>query len=132
MEEGDDHITLHATQKTVDGQKKRDWKGGRSAAITLSRAPRRRPGGRLPVRGQRQAHWDGSCVPTPTVSVFDLLQDRHGRASRDQGRDEKGERDLLSKGSLLHRERSLNDFIHDAKLALRRRQRLESNSKFLS
>src|ERR1700710_482557 len=69
--------TIHAytaTQKTVDGPSKKDWKGGRSAAVNV--IPRTTGAARaLPVfcpaaRGKLTGM--SFRVPTPTVSVVDL------------------------------------------------------------
>src|SRR3954454_3127324 len=69
--------TVHsytATQKTVDGPSKKDWKGGRSAAINLipsSTGAARAVGLVLPeVKGKLTGM--SFRVPTPTVSVVDL------------------------------------------------------------
>src|SRR5437762_2868082 len=69
--------TIHAytaTQKTVDGPSKKDWKGGRSAAINLipsSTGAAKAVGLVLPeVKGKLTGM--SFRVPTPTVSVVDL------------------------------------------------------------
>ena len=69
--------TVHsytATQKTVDGPSKKDWKGGRSAAINLipsSTGAARAVGLVCPeVKGKLTGM--SFRVPTPTVSVVDL------------------------------------------------------------
>jgi glyceraldehyde 3-phosphate dehydrogenase len=69
--------TVHsytATQKTVDGPSKKDWKGGRSAAINLipsSTGAARAVGLVCPeVKGKLTGM--AFRVPTPTVSVVDL------------------------------------------------------------
>src|SRR6478609_5187433 len=69
--------TVHsytATQKTVDGPSKKDWKGGRSAAINLipsSTGAAKAVGLVLPeVKGKLTGM--SFRVPTPTVSVVDL------------------------------------------------------------
>ena len=69
--------TVHsytATQKTVDGPSKKDWKGGRSAAINLipsSTGAAKAVGLVLPeVKGKLTGM--AFRVPTPTVSVVDL------------------------------------------------------------
>jgi len=69
--------TIHsytATQKTVDGPSKKDWKGGRSAAIniiTSTTGAARAVGLVLPeVKGKLTGM--SFRVPTPTVSVVDL------------------------------------------------------------
>jgi glyceraldehyde 3-phosphate dehydrogenase len=69
--------TVHsytATQKTVDGPSKKDWKGGRSAALNLipsSTGAARAVGLVCPeVKGKLTGM--AFRVPTPTVSVVDL------------------------------------------------------------
>ena len=69
--------TVHsytATQKTVDGPSKKDWKGGRSAAINIipaSTGAARAVGLVCPeVKGKLTGM--SFRVPTPTVSVVDL------------------------------------------------------------
>jgi glyceraldehyde 3-phosphate dehydrogenase len=69
--------TVHAytaTQKTVDGPSKKDWKGGRSAAINIipsSTGAAKAVGLVLPeVKGKLTGM--AFRVPTPTVSVVDL------------------------------------------------------------
>jgi glyceraldehyde 3-phosphate dehydrogenase len=69
--------TIHsytATQKTVDGPSKKDWKGGRSAAINIipsTTGAAKAVGLVLPeVKGKLTGM--SLRVPTPTVSVVDL------------------------------------------------------------
>jgi glyceraldehyde 3-phosphate dehydrogenase len=69
--------TIHsytATQKTVDGPSKKDWKGGRSAAINIipsTTGAAKAVGLAIPeVRGKLTGM--SFRVPTPTVSVVDL------------------------------------------------------------
>jgi len=69
--------TIHsytATQKTVDGPSRKDWKGGRTAAINIipsSTGAARAVGLVLPeVKGKLTGM--AFRVPTPTVSVVDL------------------------------------------------------------
>src|SRR5947199_4106729 len=69
--------TIHsytATQKTVDGPSKKDWKGGRTAALNLipsTTGAAKAVGLVLPeVRGKLTGM--SFRVPTPTVSVVDL------------------------------------------------------------
>ena len=69
--------TVHsytATQKTVDGPSKKDWKGGRSAAINIipsSTGAAKAVGLAIPeVKGKITGM--AFRVPTPTVSVVDL------------------------------------------------------------
>jgi glyceraldehyde 3-phosphate dehydrogenase len=69
--------TVHsytATQKTVDGPSKKDWKGGRAAAINIipsTTGAARAVGLAIPeVKGKLTGM--SFRVPTPTVSVVDL------------------------------------------------------------
>jgi glyceraldehyde 3-phosphate dehydrogenase len=69
--------TIHsytATQKTVDGPSKKDWKGGRAAAINIipsTTGAARAVGLTIPeVKGKLTGM--SFRVPTPTVSVVDL------------------------------------------------------------
>jgi glyceraldehyde 3-phosphate dehydrogenase len=69
--------TIHsytATQKTVDAPSKKDWKGGRSAAINIipsSTGAAKAVGLAIPeVKGKLTGM--SFRVPTPTVSVVDL------------------------------------------------------------
>jgi glyceraldehyde 3-phosphate dehydrogenase len=69
--------TVHsytATQKTVDGPSKKDWKGGRTAALNLipsTTGAAKAVGAVLPeVKGKLTGM--AFRVPTPTVSVVDL------------------------------------------------------------
>jgi glyceraldehyde 3-phosphate dehydrogenase len=69
--------TIHsytATQKTVDGPSKKDWKGGRSAAINIipsGTGAAKAVGLAIPeVKGKLTGM--SFRVPTPTVSVVDL------------------------------------------------------------
>src|SRR5205823_5988041 len=69
--------TVHsytATQKTVDGPSKKDWKGGRSAAVNIipsTTGAARAVGLTIPeVQGKLTGM--SFRVPTPTVSVIDL------------------------------------------------------------
>src|ERR1700744_638203 len=69
--------TIHsytATQKTVDGPSKKDWKGGRSAAINIipsTTGAAKAVGLAIPeVKGKLTGM--SIRVPTPTVSVVDL------------------------------------------------------------
>src|ERR1700681_4162192 len=69
--------TIHsytATQKTVDGPSKKDWKGGRSAAINIIPAPTRPAKATALVCPEGKGKRTGMSfrVPTPTVSVVDL------------------------------------------------------------
>jgi glyceraldehyde 3-phosphate dehydrogenase len=69
--------TVHsytATQKTVDGPSKKDWKGGRSAAINIipSTTGAARAVGLVCPEVKGKLTGMSFRVPTPTVSVVDL------------------------------------------------------------
>jgi len=99
--------TIHsytATQKTVDGPSKKDWKGGRSAAINI--IPRHRGGeGRRPgdPRGERQADRHGLPRANSTVSVVDLTVRTVKETSYKENLcgDEEGQRDVPERHSRL-------------------------------
>src|SRR5205085_4027219 len=69
--------TVHsytATQKTVDGPSKKDWKGGRSAAINIIPSTTGAAKATALVCPEVKGKLTGMAfrVPTPTVSVVDL------------------------------------------------------------
>ncbi|MCX6956240.1 MAG: type I glyceraldehyde-3-phosphate dehydrogenase [Verrucomicrobia bacterium] len=69
--------TIHsytATQKTVDGPSKKDWKGGRSAAINIIPSSTGAAKATALVMPETKGKLTGMSfrVPTPTVSVVDL------------------------------------------------------------
>src|SRR5262249_13195460 len=69
--------TVHsytATQKTVDGPSKKDWKGGRSAAINIIPSTTGAAKAAALVIPEVKGKLTGMSfrVPTPTVSVVDL------------------------------------------------------------
>ncbi|MGH7442418.1 MAG: type I glyceraldehyde-3-phosphate dehydrogenase, partial [bacterium] len=69
--------TVHsytATQKTVDGPSKKDWKGGRSAAINIIPSSTGAAKAVALVLPEVKGKLTGMSfrVPTPTVSVVDL------------------------------------------------------------
>jgi glyceraldehyde-3-phosphate dehydrogenase type I len=93
--------TIHsytATQKTVDGPSKKDWKGGRSAAINIipsGTGAAKAVGLAIPeVKGKLTGM--SFRVPTPTVSVVDLTvkTDEGHQLRGNQRRHEEGQRDL--------------------------------------
>ena len=58
--------TIHsytATQKTVDGPSKKDWKGGRAAAINIIPSTHRRRQGGRPGHSRGQGQADRHVVP---------------------------------------------------------------------
>jgi glyceraldehyde 3-phosphate dehydrogenase len=112
--------TVHsytATQKTVDGPSKKDWKGGRSAALNLiptTTGAAKAVGLVLPeVKGKLTGM--AFRVPTPTVSVVDLTV----RTSKDTSYAEisaamKKASETYLKGILEYTEDEVvsSDFIH--------------------
>jgi len=113
--------TIHsytATQKTVDGPSKKDWRGGRAAAINIipsTTGAAKAVGEVLPkVKGKMTGM--SFRIPTPTVSVVDLTF----TAERDTSIDEIDS--LLKKASETYLKNILGftceelvstDFIHD-------------------
>jgi glyceraldehyde 3-phosphate dehydrogenase len=114
--------TVHsytATQKTVDGPSKKDWKGGRAAAINIipsTTGAARAVGLAIPeVKGKLTGM--SFRVPTPTVSVVDLTV----KTVKETGY--KAICDLMKKASETYLKGILaytsdevvsTDFIHDA------------------
>jgi glyceraldehyde 3-phosphate dehydrogenase len=113
--------TIHsytATQKTVDGPSKKDWKGGRSAAINIipsTTGAAKAVGLAIPeVKGKLTGM--SFRVPTPTVSVVDLTF----KTAKDTNYDEikaamKKASETYMKGILGYTEDEVvsSDFIHD-------------------
>ena len=123
--------TIHsytATQKTVDGPSKKDWKGGRSAAINIipsTTGAAKAVGLVLPeVKGKLT----GMSLPradADRVGRRPDLQDRQGdQPGRDQGGHEEGQRDLPEGHPRLHRGRGRVERLHPRRALqhLRRRQ----------
>ncbi|HEX8294749.1 MAG TPA: type I glyceraldehyde-3-phosphate dehydrogenase [Chthoniobacteraceae bacterium] len=114
--------TVHsytATQKTVDGPSKKDWKGGRSAAINIipsSTGAAKALALAIPeVKGKLTGM--AFRVPTPTVSVVDLTF----KTTKDTSLEEikaaiKRASETYLKGILAYTEDEVvsSDFIHDA------------------
>ena len=114
--------TVHsytATQKTVDGPSKKDWKGGRAAAINIipsSTGAARAVGLVCPeVKGKLTGM--AFRVPTPTVSVVDLTV----KTAKDTGYKEisaamRRASETYLKGFLAYTDEEVvsADFIHDA------------------
>src|ERR1700744_669814 len=114
--------TIHsytATQKTVDGPSKKDWKGGRSAAINIipsTTGAAKAVGLAIPeVKGKLTGM--SFRVPTPTVSVVDLTV----KTAKDTSYNEikaamKKASETYLKGILAYTEDEVvsSDFIHDA------------------
>ncbi|MBX7122572.1 MAG: type I glyceraldehyde-3-phosphate dehydrogenase [Opitutaceae bacterium] len=118
--------TIHAytaTQKTVDGPSKKDWKGGRTAAqniIPSTTGAAKAVGLVLPeVKGKLTGM--SFRVPVPTVSVVDLTF----RTTRDTSLDEikaalKRASETYLKGILGYTDEEVvsTDFIHDARSSI--------------
>jgi glyceraldehyde 3-phosphate dehydrogenase len=113
--------TVHsytATQKTVDGPSKKDWKGGRSAAINIIPATTGAAKAVGLVCPEVKGKLTGMSfrVPTPTVSVVDLTV----RTTRETSYKEicaamKRASETYLKGILAYTEDEVvsSDFIHD-------------------
>lgn len=114
--------TIHAytaTQKTVDGPSKKDWRGGRAAAINIipsSTGAAKAVGEVLPATKGKLTGMSFR-VPVPTVSVVDLTF----TASRDTSIQEidellKKATQTYMKGILAYTDEELvsSDFIHNA------------------
>src|SRR6186713_3052671 len=118
--------TVHsytATQKTVDGPSKKDWKGGRTAAVNLipsSTGAARAVGLVCPeVKGKLTGM--AFRVPTPTVSVVDLTV----RTMKETSYEEicaamKKASETYLKGILGYTEDEVvsSDFIHDSRSSI--------------
>ena len=114
--------TVHsytATQKTVDGPSKKDWKGGRAAAINIipsTTGAARAVGLAIPeVKGKLTGM--SFRVPTPTVSVVDLTVKTTKETSYKEicAAMERASETYL-KGILAYTEDEVvsSDFIHDS------------------
>jgi glyceraldehyde 3-phosphate dehydrogenase (phosphorylating) len=113
--------TVHsytATQKTVDGPSRKDWKGGRAAAVNIipsTTGAAKAVGLVLPeVKGKLTGM--SLRVPTPTVSVVDLTVRTVKETSYAEIRAKlKAASDSYLKGILAYTsdEVTSSDFIHD-------------------
>ena len=114
--------TVHsytATQKTVDGPSRKDWKGGRSAAINIipsTTGAAKAVGLAIPeVKGKLTGM--AFRVPTPTVSVVDLTVKTVKETSYEEIKAAmKKASETYLKGILAYTEDEVvsSDFIHDA------------------
>jgi glyceraldehyde 3-phosphate dehydrogenase len=114
--------TIHsytATQKTVDGPSKKDWKGGRAAATNIipsTTGAARAVGLAIPeVKGKLTGM--SFRVPTPTVSVVDLTVKTVKETSyKDICAAMKKASETYLKGILAYTDDEVvsSDFIHDA------------------
>ena len=132
--------TVHsytATQKTVDGPSKKDWKGGRAAAINIipSTTGAAKAVGLVCPEVKGKLTGMSFRVPTPTVSVVDLTvktvegDELHGNLRRD----EEGQRDVPEGHPRLHRRRSRQQRLHPRPRLSRSStpaRGIELNSKF--
>ena len=113
--------TVHsytATQKTVDGPSKKDWKGGRSAGINIipsGTGAAKAVGEVIPaVKGKLTGM--SFRVPTPTVSVVDLtVRTTQVTSYKEIGAAMKKASETYLKGILRYTEDEVvsSDFIHD-------------------
>ena len=118
--------TIHsytATQKTVDGPSKKDWKGGRSAAINLipsTTGAAKAVGLVLPeVKGKLTGM--SIRVPTPTVSVVDLtMKTTKATSLKEINEAMKRANETYLKGILGYTtdEMVSSDFIHDPRSSI--------------
>ena len=118
--------TVHsytATQKTVDGPSKKDWKGGRSAALNIIPSTTGAAKAVALVIPEIKGKLTGMAfrVPTPTVSVVDLTF----KTTKDTSLDEikgamKKASETYLKGILGYTEDEVvsSDFIHDQRSSI--------------
>jgi glyceraldehyde 3-phosphate dehydrogenase len=131
--------TIHsytATQKTVDGPSKKDWKGGRSAAINIIPSTTGAAKATALVLPEVKGKLTGMSfrVPTPTVSVVDLTFKSTKETSLKEinAAIEKASQTYL-KGILGYTSDEVvsSDFIHDKQSSIYDAgSSLELNSKF--
>src|SRR6188508_2007270 len=131
--------TIHsytATQKTVDGPSKKDWKGGRSAAINIIPASTGAAKATALVCPEVKGKLTGMSfrVPTPTVSVVDLTVKTVKATSYKEICDAmKKASETYLKGILAYTDDEVvsSDFIHDAHSSIfDAGSGIELNSKF--
>jgi glyceraldehyde 3-phosphate dehydrogenase len=118
--------TIHAytaTQKTVDGPSKKDWKGGRSAAINIipsSTGAAKAVGLAIPeVKGKLTGM--AFRVPVPTVSVVDLtFKTEKATSIKEINAALKKASESYLKGILGYCDEEVvsSDFIHDARSSI--------------
>jgi len=118
--------TIHsytATQKTVDGPSKKDWKGGRSAALNIIPSTTGAAKAVALVIPEIKGKLTGMAfrVPTPTVSVVDLTF----KTVKDTSLDEikaamKRASETYLKGIMGYTEDEVvsSDFIHDSRSSI--------------
>ena len=131
--------TVHsytATQKTVDGPSKKDWKGGRSAAINIIPSTTGAAKAVALVLPSIKGKLTGMSfrVPTPTVSVVDLTVKTTKETSYAEIKAAmKKASETYLKGILAYTEDEVtsSDFIHDSHSSIfDAGSGIELNSKF--
>jgi len=131
--------TIHsytATQKTVDGPSKKDWKGGRSAAINIIPSSTGAAKATALVCPEVKGKLTGMSfrVPTPTVSVVDLTVKTTKETSYAEIKAAmKKASETYLKGILAYTEDEVtsSDFIHDTHSSIfDAGSGIELNSKF--
>ncbi len=131
--------TIHsytATQKTVDGPSKKDWKGGRSAAINIIPSTTGAAKATALVCPEVKGKLTGMSfrVPTPTVSVVDLtVRTTKETSYQDICAAMKRASETYLKGILAYTsdEVASSDFIHDKHSSIfDAGSGIELNSKF--
>src|SRR5437868_7415557 len=118
--------TIHsytATQKTVDGPSKKDWKGGRSAAINIIPSTTGAAKAVALVLPQVKGKLSGMAfrVPTPTVSVVDLtFKTEKATSIKEINAAIKRASETYMKGILGYTEDEVvsSDFIHDPRSSI--------------
>jgi glyceraldehyde 3-phosphate dehydrogenase len=118
--------TVHsytATQKTVDGPSRKDWKGGRSAAINIIPSSTGAAKAAALVLPEVKGKLTGMSfrVPTPTVSVVDLtFKSVKTTSLKEISTAMKSASESYLKGILGYTEEELvsTDFIHDERSSI--------------
>ena len=133
--------TIHsytATQKTVDGPSKKDWKGGRSAAINIIPSTTGAAKATALVLPAVKGKLTGMSfrVPTPTVSVVDLtFKSTKETSLAEINAALKNASETYLKGILGYTSDEVvsSDFIHDKQSSIYDAgSSIELNSKFLN
>jgi glyceraldehyde 3-phosphate dehydrogenase len=131
--------TVHsytATQKTVDGPSRKDWKGGRSAAINIIPSTTGAAKAVALVLPDVKGKLTGMAfrVPTPTVSVVDLtFKTTKATSIKEISAAMKNASETYLKGVLGYTEEEMvsSDFIHDDRSSIYDAgSSLELNSNF--
>ena len=118
--------TVHsytATQKTVDGPSKKDWKGGRSAAINIIPSTTGAAKAVSLVCPEVKGKLTGMSfrVPTPTVSVVDLtFKTEKATSLKEINEALKKASETTLKGILGYTDEEVvsTDFVHDARSSI--------------